>query len=344
MRRGTALLVLLLIMVSLSGQSIRFDKLEHNFGRIQERDGVKEAIFHFVNETEESVTIRDVMASCGCTTSGWSAGTIEPGSEGEVRLSYDPEDRPGDFSKKATVIFDHDIPEIELFITGYVVLDPEKYRKSIGHLLLKEHTIDITIPENATRISTAIPYKNCCGDTLTLSLADSISWGEVRFVPEVLHGGEKGWMIVELGTDRIGTVSRDMIWVRVASRTRSLDGGITLHITKTNTPPPVIIDVTPERAFELIQSTPGLLILDVRTPEEFAAGHVEGALNVDFFNKYFEQNLSRIEPTPICLVYCKSGMRSGKSLEVIKRLGYSRIYHLASGFSGWTESGFPVFR
>ncbi len=326
----------------LFAQSIDFDSLEHDFGKMEERDGIREAVFRFVNNTGSPVTIRDVHASCGCTTSGWSAGTIEPGAAGEVRLSYDPDDRPGVFNKSATVQFEEDIPSVKLTVTGEVIPDPEKYRKSIGHLLIKEHTIDIEIPHNATHIVEGVRTKNCCGDTLMLSLRDSLEWGTVRFVPEVLRGGEKGWMILEMDTDHVDHVDRETIWVRVSSDLRQLDGGVALHINRKEDNAQTVIDVTPEMARDLIGSVDNLLILDVRTPEEYAAGHIPGAVNVNFFDPQFDRKIMDLDPVETCLIYCKGGVRSGKAIPSIVKRGIKTIYHLNSGFTGWAETGMPV--
>ncbi len=346
MKRKTILLYVIVQMILsiLCAQSIDFDRIEHDFGMMDERDGVQEVVFPFVNNTGSPVKIRDVHASCGCTTSGWSVGMIEPGNEGEVRLSYDPDDRPGPFRKTATVQFEGDVPSIELAVSGEVIPDPEKFRKSIGHLLIREHTIDIEVPQNATRIVEGVRMKNCCGDTLLLSLRDSVAWGRIRFVPEVLRGGEKGWMLIEMDTGTIGQTFRETFWVRVSSGKRHLDGGVVLRVTKKETAETTVIDVSPEEALDLIGTVEGLLILDVRTPEEFSEGHVEGAVNVNYFDPDFEKQLSALDPAEACLVYCKGGVRSGKALPSIVKQEIGTIYHLISGFSGWVESGMPVVR
>jgi len=82
-------------------------------------------------------------------------------------------------------------------------------------------------------------------------------------------------------------------------------------------------------------------VLDVRTPQEFAEGHVPGAINIDFLAPDFQQKVSALDKSKSYLVHCQSGGRSGKSLEVFKKLGFTGIIHLDGGFSEWTEAGGP---
>jgi rhodanese-related sulfurtransferase len=77
-------------------------------------------------------------------------------------------------------------------------------------------------------------------------------------------------------------------------------------------------------------------LFDVRTPEEFDQGHIEGAINIDFknekkFNSYF-RDLNKNKPV---FLYCRSGNRSKKSAKILLDMGYSEIYDLKGGFIEW---------
>ena len=78
-------------------------------------------------------------------------------------------------------------------------------------------------------------------------------------------------------------------------------------------------------------------VLDVRTPEEFAEGHIEGAVNVDFKAEDFAGQAAKLDKSKPYLVHCRSGKRSTASLEVFKELGFSQIYHLDGGYLAWEE-------
>ena len=83
-------------------------------------------------------------------------------------------------------------------------------------------------------------------------------------------------------------------------------------------------------------------VLDVRTPEEFAKGHIQGAKNVDLLDDTFEAGLSGLDKNKAYLVHCASGGRSTRSLEVFKKLGFTKVYHLEGGLRAWTSANQPV--
>jgi rhodanese-related sulfurtransferase len=84
------------------------------------------------------------------------------------------------------------------------------------------------------------------------------------------------------------------------------------------------------------------LVLDVRTAEEFAAGHVPGAVNIPH-----EQTADRLEELrPYqdreIVLYCKSGRRAGIAADTLAEAGFSRLRHLAGDMPGWSAAGLPV--
>lgn len=102
-------------------------------------------------------------------------------------------------------------------------------------------------------------------------------------------------------------------------------------------------NVSPDEAEALIKNSPKLLILDVRTPDEFAAGHIAGAKNVDFFGDDFEKQIAALDPARPLLVHCAAGNRSAQALKQIEALKkFEVIYHLKAGFSGWAGAKKPV--
>jgi rhodanese-related sulfurtransferase len=96
--------------------------------------------------------------------------------------------------------------------------------------------------------------------------------------------------------------------------------------------------LTPLEAFKLLKENkndPNLVILDVRTPWEFLEDHIEGADNMDFTDPDFSGMLEKLDKEKIYLIYCKSGIRSGKVLEILKDLGFTTVYNIKGGFEGW---------
>lgn len=105
-------------------------------------------------------------------------------------------------------------------------------------------------------------------------------------------------------------------------------------------------NVDPKQALEMLNAkkAPGEkpTVLDVRTPDEFAAGHIEGAKNFDFLDSSFAAEVGKLDKSKPYLVHCQAGGRSAKSLEVLKKLGFSKLYHLPAGMKGWKEAGNPT--
>jgi len=81
------------------------------------------------------------------------------------------------------------------------------------------------------------------------------------------------------------------------------------------------------------QATPGAVLVDVRTPAEFEAGHIKGAINIDFENSNFEQEIQKLDTSKTYFIYCRSGNRSGQASGVMKRNNLQNVYDLQGGVS-----------
>ena len=99
-------------------------------------------------------------------------------------------------------------------------------------------------------------------------------------------------------------------------------------------------DVTPAEAEKLIKENPKLVVLDVRTPDEFAKGHIPGAKNIDFFEDDFAKKVGALDPATPLIVHCGSGKRSTQALGAFK--DKQTVYHLNEGFGAWVKAGKPV--
>lgn len=100
-------------------------------------------------------------------------------------------------------------------------------------------------------------------------------------------------------------------------------------------------NVTPAEAEKLLAERKDLVVLDVRTPEEFEKGHLPGAKNVDFLGAQFAKNAAAFAGKPI-VVHCAAGNRSAKALPLLDQKTFPQIYHLSGGYAAWTAAGKPV--
>ena len=88
----------------------------------------------------------------------------------------------------------------------------------------------------------------------------------------------------------------------------------------------------------------GLVVLDVRTAEEFAEGHLAGATMLDFYADDFADRLADLDPDAPYLVYCRSGNRSGQTRALMEELGFTDVTDVDGGIVAWSEAGLPIER
>ncbi len=93
-------------------------------------------------------------------------------------------------------------------------------------------------------------------------------------------------------------------------------------------------------AFEkMLKTDKSVQLIDVRTPGEFAEGHIEGALNHDFYAADFAQKIARLDKSRPVMVYCAAGGRSASATGQLKKLGFAKVYDLDGGMGAWKKAG-----
>lgn len=98
----------------------------------------------------------------------------------------------------------------------------------------------------------------------------------------------------------------------------------------------------PEVLLQKIDLGEEIFVLDVRRPDEFAAGHVEGAVNIPVHDlaKHIDQLPD--DPSTLIVVYCRSGVRSMFATSALLVLGYDKVYNMPGGFMAWQDAGYPI--
>ncbi len=105
----------------------------------------------------------------------------------------------------------------------------------------------------------------------------------------------------------------------------------------------VIETISAADASALLASAPaGLVVLDVRTPEEFAFGHLAGAVNLDFYAATFADDLGTLDREAPYLLYCRTDNRSGQVREMMRSLGFRDVHEIDGGIVAWAEAGLLV--
>jgi len=103
--------------------------------------------------------------------------------------------------------------------------------------------------------------------------------------------------------------------------------------------------ISQEEAVVLMEENtdhPDFMILDLRTPKEYAEGHIEGALNLDFKNECFTGSLETMDRDKTYLIHCRTVNKANKTMEIMKELGFKTVYLMDSGFKAWKENDRPI--
>lgn len=116
---------------------------------------------------------------------------------------------------------------------------------------------------------------------------------------------------------------------------------------------PIIKDICPSEAQDLLRSPlcaqllkgfQDLMILDVRTPDEYSACHLEGSINIDFKSSSFREQIIGLNRNKVYLIYCRTGRRSSFTAKLMNDLGFQEIWNLTGGINRWQGEGFSVVK
>lgn len=109
----------------------------------------------------------------------------------------------------------------------------------------------------------------------------------------------------------------------------------------------IIKTLEPKPAFEFIKKNKGntgFVVLDIRTPQEFQDGHIEGAVNIDYRSPTFGADLDRLDKTKTYFVYCRIGRRSTEAIGIMLQKGFTSIYRTPGDIVAWTAAGLPLVK
>ena len=95
-------------------------------------------------------------------------------------------------------------------------------------------------------------------------------------------------------------------------------------------------------AFASDIKNPGVVVLDVRTAGEFAAGHIENAINIDVESGSFDAEIAKLDKTVEYAVYCHSGRRSAIAADKMTKSGFEKITNLEDGIIAWQAVNYPL--
>jgi rhodanese-related sulfurtransferase len=100
---------------------------------------------------------------------------------------------------------------------------------------------------------------------------------------------------------------------------------------------PASVDVDTVRT---LQDNPDVFMLDVREPDEYAAGHIPGIVLIPMGE--VAERLSEIPEDKTVIVTCRSGNRSGQIADLLREMGYADVHNMEGGIVAWEEAGYPI--
>jgi rhodanese-related sulfurtransferase len=150
-------------------------------------------------------------------------------------------------------------------------------------------------------------------------------------------------LAVKLGLVLVAALPLGMSACSSTSTSGSAATTTTSSAAADTTLPKGLVRVTPAEGNRMIDSMGSVLtVIDVRTPAEFAAGHVRGAVNLDLEGGQFSADIATLNRSATYLVYCHTGRRSAIATAAMIAAGFTHLYDVAGGITAWTAAGLPV--
>lgn len=102
-----------------------------------------------------------------------------------------------------------------------------------------------------------------------------------------------------------------------------------------------VVQVSSVETNQLLTKNKSVVVLDVRTPQEFAAGHLKGAINIDIYGQDFYSRIDKLNKKSTYVVYCRTHNRSTATVNYMKQNGFALVYQMMDGFPGWAGNKLP---
>ena len=95
---------------------------------------------------------------------------------------------------------------------------------------------------------------------------------------------------------------------------------------------------------ELSQVQDEIVLIDVRTPQEYEQGHLENSININIAGDSFKEEVEKLDKSQPVYVYCKVGGRSARAASTLKEMGFEEVYDLEGGIRNWESSGMEIVK
>src|SRR5690348_2571151 len=103
-----------------------------------------------------------------------------------------------------------------------------------------------------------------------------------------------------------------------------------------------ILRLEPNDFNDSLRKNEGVILLDVRTPEEYSKGFISRAVNMDYNDPEFDKRIEKLDKNQTYYVYCLAGGRSSAAINKMKSAGIERVHELKGGVMAWKKEGLPM--
>lgn len=101
-------------------------------------------------------------------------------------------------------------------------------------------------------------------------------------------------------------------------------------------------DVSARDVAKMLRKDPSIILVDVRTPEEYQQGHLKGCKLMNYYDADFRERAKKLPKDKRIVLYCRSGRRSADAMTYLTSIGYSRVYNMLGGIIAWQKDRQPV--
>jgi len=193
------ILVVLIALVAntvVAQSKIQFKTLTHDFGQVKEANGSVSYEFEFTNTGTAPLIIQNVEASCGCTTPSWPKIPVAPGKKGVIKASYDPNNRPGAFTKTINVTSNAQTAKVTLTINGEVigktiVNNDKTYPVVLGNIRMKSDMVNFGKVKKEESKEIYFDVFNGSSQKVTITISGLPDYIKVEEASITLMAGEK---------------------------------------------------------------------------------------------------------------------------------------------------------
>lgn len=196
-----ALILSTFALVAEAQPKLNFKATEHDFGTIKEDGGVATCVFSFTNNGDAPLLLNNVQASCGCTVPQWSKDPVLPGKEGQIKISYDPRNRPGSFKKSISVYSNSNPSVVVLYIMGTVAprekTIEEIYPRVMSSLRWKNNYLNLGSVKNTEVKSGSLEFINTSDKDVAVAIKRTPSHIKANFSSATIPAGQKGSLDIE---------------------------------------------------------------------------------------------------------------------------------------------------